>query len=216
MTPTWRHADEYRFTQLQRTCGWLRHGFHQRYHFRMAWPDQRVYDCQSVYYLQGPYLGTTWVYVSMVLAPNILLYIGAMRRVHSIFISEFFSPEDGDSMFHRNLRVYMASRPRIASSSSPPWEPKISHWSIQFLLFFTFYSILLFSLYMCSYVLFILFYCLYIYLHDLTLILIIVNGSYVTLIRVCITFLVHFIIVKIYFKILMIRISTTYKPVHKI
>jgi hypothetical protein len=40
-----------------------------------------------------------------------------------------FGPEDGDSMFLRNvciyLRTYIAPNPRT-SSSSPPWEPPIS------------------------------------------------------------------------------------------
>jgi hypothetical protein len=43
-----------------------------------------------------------------------------------------FSPEDGGSIFLRNVgiyrRVYMAPKPRRTSSSSLPWKPQVSHW----------------------------------------------------------------------------------------
>jgi hypothetical protein len=45
-----------------------------------------------------------------------------------------FSPEDGDSMFLRNVsiyrRVYTAPKPRRALSSSPPQKPQISNNNI--------------------------------------------------------------------------------------
>jgi hypothetical protein len=46
---------------------------------------------------------------------------------------ESWNPEDGDSMFLRNvgiyLRVHTVSQPRTTSSSSPPWELQISYIS---------------------------------------------------------------------------------------
>jgi hypothetical protein len=54
-----------------------------------------------------------------------------------------FSPEDRDSMLLRNVgiyrRVYTAPKPRITSSSSPPWKTQISQvlFSSEFWYFLT-------------------------------------------------------------------------------
>jgi hypothetical protein len=92
----------------------------------------------GTHWTKTPSLGTLYVYENNLLIRiinNISVPSHLVRREQDkLRVSEFCTPEDGDSTPFRNaaicLRVQTALQPRRTSSPSAPWEPQIALYAV--------------------------------------------------------------------------------------